>query len=60
MENKLLDKNSNIHEVVEALRNKASVSRDTAYPYLSGLCWSLLNETQRKRLAEIVNKMEER
>jgi signal recognition particle subunit SEC65 len=60
MENKLLDKNSNIHEVVEALKTKASVSRDTAYPYLSGLCWSLLNETQRKRLAEIVNKMEER
>jgi signal recognition particle subunit SEC65 len=58
MENKLLDKNSNIHEVVEDLRNKASVSRDTAYPYLSGLCWSLLNETQRKKLAEIVNKME--
>ena len=58
MENKLLDKNSNIHQVVEELRNKKEVSRDTAYPYLSGLCWSMLNETQRKRLAEIVNKME--
>jgi len=60
MENKLLDKNSNIHEVVEALKTKSAVFKDTAYPYLSGLCWSMLNETQRKRLAEIVNKMEER
>jgi hypothetical protein len=58
MENKMIDKNSNIYEVVEALKVKASVSADAPYPYLSGLCWSLLNETQRKKLAEIVNKME--
>jgi len=54
----MIDKNSNIYEVVEALKVKASVSADAPYPYLSGLCWSLLNETQRKKLAEIVNKME--
>jgi hypothetical protein len=54
----MLDKNSNIYQVVEALKTKNSVSADAPYPYLSGLCWSLLNETQRKKLIEMVNKME--
>ena len=58
MENKMIDKNSNIYEIVEALKTKDSISATVPYPYLSGLCWSLLNETQRKKLAKMVNEME--
>ena len=54
----MIDKNSNIYEVVEELKIKNSISANNPYPYLSGLIWGMLNQTQIKTLVKIVNEME--
>jgi hypothetical protein len=56
MENKMVDKNSSIFELTDVLKTK-QVSASAPYPYLSGLCFGLLNQTQRKKLAEVINAM---
>lgn len=54
----MIDKNSNIYQVIEELKIKNSVSANAPYPYLSGLIWSMLNQNQMKTLVKIVNEME--
>lgn len=54
----MIDKNSTIFEVVNELKIKNSISANNPYPYLSGLIWGMLNESQIKRLVAIVNEME--
>ena len=54
----MLDKNSTIYQVVEELKIKNSVSANAPYPYLAGLIWGMLNQTQIKTLVKIVNEME--
>jgi hypothetical protein len=54
----MIDKNSNIYQVVEELKIKNSISATTPYPYLAGLLWSMLNQNQMKTLVKIVNEME--
>jgi hypothetical protein len=54
----MIDKNSTIYEVVEALKTKDSISATVPYPYLAGLIWGMLNQTQMKTLVKIINEME--
>ena len=54
----MIDKNSTIYEVIQELKIKNSISATTPYPYLAGLIWGMLNQTQMKTLVKIVNEME--
>jgi hypothetical protein len=54
----MIDKNSTIFEVVKELENKNSIASNNPYPYLSGLVWGMLTQTQIKTLVKIVNEME--
>jgi hypothetical protein len=58
MENKMIDKDSTIYEVIKELEIKDSISATVPYPYLAGLIWGMLNQTQMKTLVKIVNEME--
>lgn len=54
----MIDKNSSIYQVVEELKLKDSIASSVPYPYLAGLIWGMLNQTQMKTLVKIVNEME--
>jgi hypothetical protein len=56
----MLDKNSNTTEITRAVRTKVGVDETNPYPWLFGTCWALLNETQRKTLAKIINEKEDK
>jgi len=54
----MIDKDSTIYEVIKELEIKDSISATVPYPYLAGLIWGMLNQTQMKTLVKIVNEME--
>jgi len=54
----MLDKNFDTTELMAELKTKDGIAGQWATAYAFGLCFAQLNEKQKKQIAEIVNKME--
>lgn len=54
----MLDKNWNWNELLEALKTKDGIASLSPNAYAFGLCFAQLTEKQKKAIAEMVNKME--
>jgi hypothetical protein len=58
MENKMLNNNWNWNELIAVLKTKDGIASMNPNAYAFGLCFSQLTDKQKKVVAEIVNKME--
>jgi hypothetical protein len=58
MENKMLENNWNWNELIAVLKTKDGIAGLNPNAYAFGLCFAQLNDKQKKVVAEIVNKME--
>jgi hypothetical protein len=58
MENKMLNNNFDWNEIILVLKTKNGIASLSPEAYAFGLCFSQLNDKQKKVIAEIVNKME--
>jgi hypothetical protein len=58
MENKMLSNNWNWNELLDALKTKDGIAGLSPNAYAFGLCFAQLTDKQKKQVAEIVNKME--
>jgi len=58
MENKMLSNNFEWNELIAVLKTKNGIASLNPEAYAFGLCFSQLNEKQKKQIAIIVNKME--
>jgi hypothetical protein len=60
MENKMLNNNFTWNELIAVLKTKDGIASLAPEAYAFGLCFSQLNEKQKKQVAELVNKMEKK
>lgn len=54
----MLENNWNWNELINALRTKDGIASMNPNAYAFGLCFAQLNDKQKKQVAELVNKME--
>jgi hypothetical protein len=54
----MLENNWNSSEIIRELKTKGGIAGLNPTAYAFGLCYSYLSNADKKRIAEIVNKME--
>jgi hypothetical protein len=54
----MLDKNFTWNELIAVLKTKDGIASLAPEAYAFGLCFAQLNEKQKKQIADIVSKME--
>jgi hypothetical protein len=54
----MLENNWNWNELIAVLKNKDGIASLSPNAYAFGLCFAQLTDKQKKAVAEIVNKME--
>jgi hypothetical protein len=54
----MLENNWNWNELIAVLKTKDGIASMNPNAYAFGLCFAQLNDKQKKQVAELVNKME--